>query len=487
MTTLGALFEGLAPLDSTLSNLSVTGIVSDSRKVRPGDLFAAVAGYRQDGNAFIAEAVSRGAAAVLTDRPVEGLPIPILVTADIRKTLALVACRFYQNDLKDMLIVGVTGTNGKTTITYLMESILSHAGFSSGVIGTVSYRWPGHEETAGQTTPGIIELLSMIQTMRRDGVNAVVMEASSHALDQHRVTGIGFDAAIFTNLTRDHLDYHQNMEAYGAAKARLFSLLKPSGMGVVNADDPAHDLMISSANGRCVTYAIASEADYRAENVRTEDGVTRFSIRRGAESIQISTPLLGRFNILNVTAAVAAGIELGLDRESVLAGIATMSKVRGRMETITSANGFRVVIDYAHTPDALENVLSAAREFTSRRLVVVFGCGGDRDRGKRPQMGRIASKLADQVFVTSDNPRSEKPEAIVLDILNGIEAKRKAVAVVDRKLAIQSALEEARPGDTVVIAGKGHETYQQIGSEKIPFDDAAVAESVLRSLGVWKG
>jgi UDP-N-acetylmuramoyl-L-alanyl-D-glutamate--2,6-diaminopimelate ligase len=382
------------------------------------------------------------------------------------------------------MTVGITGTNGKTTVSFLVEAVLLKAGFKTGLVGTILYRWPSHEETADRTTPESVDLQRMLRTMADTGACAVVMEVSSHSLALERVTGLSFQAAVFTNLTRDHLDFHGDLASYGEAKARLFGLVRPGGVAVLNADDPASGRMLRASTGRAVTFGrLSPSADYRIDGLRMEDRSTRFDLVHGSRRLQVSTPLWGDYNAVNAATAAVCGLELGLEENAVVEGIAGMERVPGRMEGISSRRGVRIVVDYAHTPDALENVLRALRGFTGGRIITVFGCGGDRDRGKRPEMGRIASVLSDLVFLTSDNPRTEDPDAIAADVLSGVPDTRRVSAVPDREDAIRAALDEAAAGDTVLVAGKGHEAYQEILGIRHPFNDRKAVEACLMERG----
>jgi UDP-N-acetylmuramoyl-L-alanyl-D-glutamate--2,6-diaminopimelate ligase len=484
MMRLDRLCAGIVSVPVCCGGIRIGEITADSRRVVPGGLFAAVPGFKQDGRLFIDDAVRRGAAAVLTATETVGIPVPVLVCADVRRTLALLAGRFFGDPSGSLLVAGVTGTNGKTTVAFLLESILQEAGFETGLLGTISYRWKSHEEPAGRTTPESVDIQRMMREMADSGACAVSMEVSSHALALDRVAGIRFKAAVFTNLTRDHLDFHGTLEAYGKAKSLLFGMLEPDGIAVINADDPAAEVMLAASTGRKTTYGMkAGNPDYRILDAGMEGRLTRFSLSRGGRILPFATPLWGRFNVANAAAAAVAGLELGFDGESVRRGILGMERVPGRMEGFFSKSGIRVLVDYAHTPDALANVIDAARGFTKGRLMTVFGCGGDRDRGKRPEMGRIASLGSDHAFVTSDNPRGENPRRIIDDVLAGVPEGRTVDVLPDRGEAIRAALREARPGDTVLLAGKGHEDYQEEDGVRKPFNDRAIAESVLRELG----
>ncbi len=458
----------------------VTGVASDSRTVEAGHLFVAVSGFQSDGHDYIAEAVRRGACGLVVEKDVGEQPVPVFRVQEGRQILARLANRFYGQTLKNLQIFGITGTNGKTTVSYLLESVLKTAGFDVGLIGTVRYRWKDKKMAAKHTTPDVVELYRLLQNMEKDDVRSVVMEVSSHALTLHRVLGMQFRAAVFTNLSRDHLDFHHSLEAYGKSKADLFRMLSPNGVAVINGDDPAGSLMLQSANGRTVTYGKKNpQVDYQIEVIEETQGKTQFALIYQGRRVDLTTRLWGAFNIMNCTAAAVVGLELGLDEKAVREGIERIDRVEGRMEAIDSGRGFQVLVDYAHTPDALHHVLVAARAFTPKRLFVLFGCGGDRDRGKRPEMGKIAENLADEIVVTSDNPRTEDPEVIVRDILSGIDSMTHVTQIVNRKEAIHAVIDRAQDGDTVVIAGKGHEDYQEIGSKRFPFDDRVIVKSYL--------
>ena len=482
MMRLDKLCHGIAQLSGDVpGDILVRELVIDSRMVEKGDLFIAIRGFEADGHDFIDEAITRGAGAALVQRNVGEKSVPVIRVTDTRRAAALMAHRFFGNPSENMQFIGITGTNGKTTVAILLESIMAHAGREVGLMGTMLYRWKEHEESAARTTPDSIDMHRMLRKMRDNGVNTIVMEVSSHALALDRVFGMSFDAVVFTNLSRDHLDFHASFEEYRSAKARLFGMLSSEGFGVINADDPAAQRMMDAASGRTVTFGERSEnVDYHIREININKNTTKFILSAMNENYPFSTRLRGRFNVTNCAAAAIVGLEMGLSEEMVRKGILDVDFVRGRMEAFDSKKGFSVVIDYAHTPSALENILKTARGFTRRRLFVVFGCGGDRDRGKRPAMGQIAADLADVIIITSDNPRREDPQEIINEILEGIGNRNHVTAIVDRKEAIKRALDEADAGDTVLIAGKGHETYQEIGRERIPFDDRAVAEEYLK-------
>lgn len=456
----------------------VSGLRYRSAEVRPGDLFACIPGARADGHDFAAEAVQRGAVALLVER---FLPLGVTqVRVDrVRDALGPISAAFHGHPSRRLRMVGVTGTNGKTTTTFLLASIFRAHGWRSGVVGTTGV-WIGERPTPfPRTTPEAPDLQRLLAEMVEEGVQAVAMEVSSHGLDQRRVDGTRFEVAVFTNLSQDHLDYHPTMEAYFAAKARLFTPAL-SERAVVNHDSP-EGRRLEDGDLPTVTYGLGPGADVRAEDVRaTSEGI---SFRVGA--LQIRSRLRGAFNVENCLAAVATARVLGIDDAAIARGIEALEVVPGRVEAVEAGQPFLVLVDYAHTPDGLENVLRAARPLADGRLIVVFGCGGDRDRGKRPLMGRVATSLADLAIVTSDNPRSEDPLAIIAEIEAGArEGGGRYEIEPDRREAIARAVRVAAPGDVVVIAGKGHETYQELADRTIPFDDRVVArEEILAHLG----
>ncbi len=469
----------------------ITGVVADSRAVQGGQCFVAVPGFKHDGRRFIPEAVARGAALVVTEGPaVADLPVAQVLVPSARVALARAAAAWYGEPSRHLTVVGVTGTNGKTTTSYLVEALLQACGMRTGVIGTIEYRLGAEVVPAGQTTPEALELQALLARMRAAGVQGVAMEVSSHALALARVEALAFDVAVFTNLTQDHLDFHRTFEAYRAAKRHLFELLaaspKPGRTAVVSADDPSGVEMVRGLDLPVITFGLAAGATVRAvEHASTLEGI-HLVADTPAGRVRLRSPLIGQHNVLNLLGAVGVGLALGLDPDTIGTALGRVSAVPGRFEQVRAGQPFLVVVDYAHTPDALERVLATARRLTAGRLAVVFGCGGDRDRGKRPLMGEIAARLADRVWVTSDNPRSESPEAIIEEILAGVRragGQARAAREVDRRRAIAEALDWAQPGDTVLIAGKGHETYQIVGEQVLPFDDRAVARELLR--GRW--
>jgi UDP-N-acetylmuramoyl-L-alanyl-D-glutamate--2,6-diaminopimelate ligase len=458
---------------------ALTGVSTDSRTLAPGMAYLAVRGSQVDGHRFVPEAIARGAAALVVESS-RGSALPEFIVSDGRLAALVVARAWYGDPASRLTLVGVTGTNGKTTTTALTRHLLNrdgHAG-SLGTLGAFDGAGAAVPSTAGSlTTPGPVDLQATFAELVRRGVTHVVMETSSHSLDQGRLDGLSFAAGIFTNLTRDHLDYHGTMESYLAAKLRLSGYLAPGGYEVVNADDPAWRAMPPYRPR--LTFGLDPAADVCAAELQLDAGGSSFLLRCREGQAAVRLPLLGEFNISNALGAAAAALALKVPLESVVEGLRTAPQVPGRMERITEAPCV-VLRDYAHTPDALERALETLRPLTPGRLIVVFGCGGDRDRGKRPVMGRIAAEAADLAVVTSDNPRTENPESIVDEVVAGIGG-RPFLRHVDRAEAIGLALRESRPGDTVLLAGKGHETYQVVGTSKIPFDERTIVLDALKA------
>jgi UDP-N-acetylmuramoyl-L-alanyl-D-glutamate--2,6-diaminopimelate ligase len=493
-----ALLEAL-PDKTVLGALpaAVTGLAYDSRKVGAGACFVAVPGFKQDGRKFAADALGRGAAVVVAEGadPLPGSPAARVLVPSSREALARLADAYHGHPSRRLTMVGITGTNGKTTTSLLVEALLGAGGRPTGVIGTIQYRVGAQAETASQTTPEALELQALLARMVEAGVGGAAMEVSSHALALSRVDGIEFDVAVFTNLTQDHLDFHRTFEAYRDAKARLFDLLavgrKPRRTAVVNVDDPAGAAMVRAASAdarvRIVTFGLRAPATLRPRGWESGMDGIRLEIDTPGGAIAITSALVGEHNVMNLLGAVGVGLALEMAPAQIGRVLSRVDTVPGRFERVEAGQPFLVVVDYAHTPDALENVLTTARKLLrpGARLGVVFGCGGDRDRGKRPIMGGIAARLADRAWVTSDNPRSERPEAILAEIETGIPAAAagRHESIADRRRAIQGAVAWAREGDVVVIAGKGHETYQIVGSEVLPFDDREVAREALVERG----
>jgi UDP-N-acetylmuramoyl-L-alanyl-D-glutamate--2,6-diaminopimelate ligase len=475
----------------------IVAVTGDSREVVPGALFFALPGSRQDGHAFAAEAARRGAVAVVAERPVECAPARLLLAPSARRAMALAAAAFHGRPGDALLLAAVTGTNGKTTVAYLVEACARAAGWPVGVMGTITWRWPGVEREASHTTPESTVIQATLAAMRGAGARAAVLEVSSHALAQERVAGLRFQVAGFTNLTRDHLDYHGDMEGYFAAKRRLFTEhLAEGGTAVVNARDPFGARLADQLGpGRAVwRYGVRAEDAVRAVEISAGLGGISARLETPRGPLAIASPLVGAHNVENLLCAAGMALGLGLAPDAVARGLSGSAGAPGRLERI-EAGGVRVFVDYAHPDDALARVLEALRALAPRRLVCLLGCGGDRDRGKRPLMGRAAGSAADLAIVTSDNPRTEDPDAIIADVLPGLEAagRRRLTAAEarageagyavepDRRAAIALAIACARPGDAVLVAGKGHEDYQIVGAEKRPFSDR---EEARRALGI---
>jgi UDP-N-acetylmuramoyl-L-alanyl-D-glutamate--2,6-diaminopimelate ligase len=474
--TLRTLFGDAA---AHVPDVEVAALALDNRRVEPGTVFFCVRGFTRDGHDFAADAVARGAVALVVDHPL-GLGVPEVVVEDVRAAMAPAAARLHGDPTATLRTVGVTGTNGKTTTAYLVRALLEAAGHPTGLLGTVKSVVGGVEHEVARTTPEAIDLQAAFAAMRDAGDTHCVMEVSSHALALGRADAIHWAAAIFTNLTQDHLDFHPSMEHYFEAKCRLFRDGEPE-VAVINVDDPFGRRLAASLEGRVAVVTVgidSAHADLRATDIRSAFDGSTFT----AGGLELHSPLPGRFNVLNVLEAVATARALGVPDDVIVAALPAAGRVPGRFEPVDEGQEFALLVDYAHTPDSLENVLAAARPLTDGRLICVFGCGGDRDRGKRPQMGEISARLADLTIVTSDNPRSEDPQAIVDEILTGIGDRAATEAIVDRRAAIERAVQMAQPGDVVVVAGKGHEQGQEFeGGRKLPFDDATVAREALRA------
>ena len=465
--------------------LDVTQLAYDSRRVVPGTLFFCVPGFERDGHEFAPEAVARGAVALVVEREL-GLGVPEIVVDSVRAAMAPAAARFFGDPTATLQVVGVTGTNGKTTTAFLVRALLEAAGRQTALMGTVKTVIGGLEHEAVRTTPEAIDIQAAFAEMLAAGDRACAIEVSSHALELHRADAIHFAAAIFTNLSRDHLDFHPTMAEYFAAKRRLFDA--DPGVIVTNVDDE-HGRELAQEFPEAITIAIDRPAHWVARDVRTDLRGASFTLAGEGRELELRSPLPGRFNVVNVLGAVAAVHALGIELDTIAGALPHVPAVPGRFQPVDEGQPFALLVDYAHTPDSLENVLLAARDLSAGRVVCVFGAGGDRDRGKRPQMGAIAARLADVAVVTSDNPRSESPDAIIEEILAGAVAPggqgATVEAIVDRREAIAHAVELARPGDVVVVAGKGHEQGQEFErGRKIPFDDVEVAREALRAAGL---
>jgi len=474
----------------------IGAITYDSRSVNPGDLFVALRGVTLDGHKFVSEAIAKGASVVLAEE-FEGDPgsTSVIVSRNTREALAQVAAQFYGRPFEQMNLIGITGTNGKTTTSYLLESILKAAGKKPGVIGTINYRLPGHVYRAPVTTPESLDLMRILRGMADKGVTDVLMEVSSHALDQGRTITCPFRVAVFTNLSRDHLDYHHSMEAYFETKGRLFWELKKGDTGegptaVINLDDPRGEALREKTKVDVATYGLGKSCDFRAEGLHVGDSGIRGTLITPQGEKPFNSALIGHFNIYNILAASAAAISLGVGVDETTAGIGNLPSIPGRLERVTNRQHKRIIVDYAHTPDALAKALSAVRPLVKGRLICVFGCGGDRDKGKRKEMGLAAAELSDLVLLTSDNPRGEDPVAIISQIEEGVReagmerierssalnGRMKTYQVFpERREAIQRAVALSTKEDLILIAGKGHETYQIVGNETRDFDDRKIA------------
>jgi len=468
-----------------LRQAEITSICCDSRRVVVGSLFVGLQGLNGHGGQFAPEALARGARAVVLDRTAQvstgGMDGFVLRVDDARQFLVEALRRFYEDPSRRIRTIGVTGTNGKTTITYLLESIFRSANHKSGMIGTIKHRIGSRILAAHNTTPGIVDNFHYLWEMAGDHLDYCLMEVSSHALTQGRVAGIHFQGAIFTNLTGDHLDYHKDQEDYFQAKARLFRGLSPESVAVLNQDDAYARRLTAMTPARILTYGIDSAADVRPKDVQGGLDHSRLTVAGMGKEIPIKTCLFGRYNIYNILAAVGFCLCEGIPEDCIRQGIEALTRVPGRMEHVPTTKGFYVFIDFAHTADAMKNVLAAIREAGAKRIILVFGCGGDRDRTKRPLMAEAASRAADFSLVTTDNPRSENPKDIAADITQGFTTKNYRV-ILDRREAIRSALAMAQKDDVVLIAGKGHEDYQIFKDKTIPFHEREIVEQILASV-----
>ncbi len=483
----------------------VDSIHYDSRTVKPGGLFVAIQGHRLNGHAYIEEAIERGAVAVLTEHEWSGRSsISVVQVENARVALAAVSSAFYGKPDRELCMIGITGTNGKTTTAFLIESMLNAAGLEVGVIGTINYRFGGQSFTNPVTTPESLDLMRLLRQMTDSGSTHVVLEVSSHGLDLHRVAHCEFDVGVFTNLSRDHLDYHRDMETYWRCKKGLctgrlgIGSKRAQAAAVINWDDPRGKELYAEVSVPCLRVGLSDECEIRAQNISLTMNSTSGSIQTPEGDFDFTSSLVGTHNVYNILTATGVATALGLPLGTIQKGIETLKEVPGRLESVANDLGLAVFVDYAHTPDALENVLTILRGLTSGRVITIFGCGGDRDREKRPMMGEAAGRLSDLVVLTSDNPRTEKPEEILADVVQGTAAVQTHqyeshelgmgfeipgyVIVPDRRHAIALGLGAARAGDTVVIAGKGHETYQILGETTLPFDDRVEAKQVLEKL-----
>jgi len=471
--------------ESSLSGVKARGVTDDSRKIKKGDLFIALKGYSLDGHEFIDSAIEKGAKVIVAERDFHAPPgVVKVLLADGRQALSVIAANFYKDPSGKMKVTGITGTNGKTTITYIIENILKCARKEAGVIGTINYRFKGKVVAAKNTTPGPLELESLLAEMFSLGVRSCIMEVSSHSLDQGRVDPVLFDAAVFTNITSDHLDYHKTSQNYFDAKAKIFDKLKKDGVAILNADDKKVVSLKRSIKKKVLTYGFARQADIRAERVRLSLHGSSFDLVTPHGDARITTKLIGKHNISNILASAAASFAQGIKLDVIKKGVESFTLVPGRLESVDAGQPFRVFVDFAHTEDALYNILSLLREVAlDRKIITVFGCGGNRDKTKRPRMGKVACSLSDNVIITSDNPRFEEPADIINDIEAGVRGEFSNYHIMpDRSQAIEKALSLASQDSIVVIAGKGHEKYQIVKDSVIPFDDCEVARAMLQSL-----
>jgi UDP-N-acetylmuramoyl-L-alanyl-D-glutamate--2,6-diaminopimelate ligase len=469
----------------------VTGLSCDSRDVQPGELFFALPGAKDRGVRYVAQAVERGAMAVVADEDIPGAEAPVVRVASARAVMADLATAFYGNPSASLAVAGVTGTNGKTTTAWIIRHLCDAVGRACGLVGTIEYVLPGVTEPASRTTPESISLQRMLATMRDGGFKAASLEVSSHALVQHRVRGIEFDAAIFTNLTQDHLDYHGTMEEYFEAKCLLFTMLpgqlSKRGKAIVNSDDRYGRRLMDRipSSVPVITYGQGTNCDFRASNIRHTAIGTTFCLEAKGRSYLVRSPLIGLFNVYNTLAALAAVSAMGIELRRAITAVATVPQVPGRLERVPGKRNFQAFVDYAHTPDALENVLRSLRQLGPARIITVFGCGGDRDHSKRPLMAAAAERHSDKVIVTSDNPRSEDPMSILMETEKGLTGSDHEV-YVDRGSAIRRAVELAGPEDFILVAGKGHENYQETAAGRQPFDDVKVTASEMARKEHWE-
>lgn len=456
-------------------DVEITGLCSNSKLVAPGDLFIAKKGITHDGAKFIPDAIAAGAAAILTDLYDPFCKLPQIIHPDVGSIEAQIAREYYDHANEKLFLIGITGTNGKTTTSYLVRHLFEKNKEGCGLIGTIEWIVGKHVFPSGKTTPDILQNYKLFHEMVMEDCKACVMEVSSHALDQGRVRSLEFDVAVFTNLTQDHLDYHKNMEEYAKAKAKLFTELAKKA--VINADSPYHRQMIENCQVDVLTYGIDQPCDLKAEKIQLSHSGVQFEVNFRGEKLPFTSSLIGRFNIYNLLAAIGVGLSRGWKLKQVLKALSTFKAVPGRLERVANERGLNIFVDYAHTDDALSNVLSTLNELKKGRLITVFGCGGNRDSAKRPKMGAAVEALSDLYIVTSDNPRQEKPEAIIRDILGGLKKPQRALVVVEREEAIRRAVQMAKPDDIILIAGKGHENYQIFSNQTIEFDDRLVAQA----------
>ena len=488
--SLAALIEGAEIIGN--SETVIKDIEHDSRKATEGTLFVCMVGAHVDGHDFIPQAKEKGAVAIITDNENAFMPagMDVLLVPNLKEALKVIVPFFYDYPAQRMRVIGITGTNGKTSISYMIRAMLRKMGFRVGLIGTIQIMIEDEVLPIHNTTPDVVELQHTMNMMLEKNMDYVVMEVSSHALDQDRVAGVEFDTVVFTNLTQDHLDYHKTLENYKLAKAKLFDMVSsPSNVkngktAVVNIDDEAGKFMLDHADCRHITYGIENDASLKAENIQVLASGAKFDIKQQFGSLPLNLKITGIFNVYNVMAATGAAMAEGVPLPFIKAALEEFSGVPGRFELVRGGQDFAVIVDYAHTPDGLENILHTARKICDNRIITVFGCGGDRDRTKRPIMGRIAAELSDIIVAPSDNPRTEDPAFILSQVVEGVEqaaGSKQHEAIIDRREAIYRAVEIATTGDIVVIAGKGHEDYQILKDKTIHFDDKEVAAEAIKA------
>ncbi len=493
MKTLGELVRDIDIVEARGDiDIVIPGISYDSRQVKPGFAFVCVEGFKTDGHNYVSAALGNGAGAVVAQKRVD-VPegVPLVLVRDSRRALALMGAAFTEFPSRKLTMIGITGTNGKTTTTYLIEEIFKEMGYKTGLIGTIMNKISDKILPVTNTTPESLDLQVLLKEMVDAGVSHVVMEVSSHALELDRVAGVEYDMAVFTNITQDHLDFHSTMENYLAAKKKLFiNLNKDTGkkkmkFGIINIDDPSAQDIIEAATGKVLTYGVQKDCDIKAFNISLRADGVAFDVSTPGGDFCLGLHLTGLFNVYNALAAVAVGFAGGIPLDSIKKALELVKGVPGRLEKVDEGQKFSVLVDYAHTPDGLENIIRAAREFTRGRVITVFGCGGDRDRTKRPVMGEISARLSDYTILTSDNPRTEEPLFILSQIEEGVRKvtdRTKYSVTPDRREAIAGAVRMAQPGDVILIAGKGHETYQLVNDKVLHFDDREVAREILGQL-----
>lgn len=471
--------------DSLDADLEIGGLTCNSKNVKPGDIFVAVRGYAENGRKYIHDAAAKGAVVIIADDEFDApKDVKKILVSDTRAALPVIADNFYGHPSQRLKVVGVTGTNGKTTITYIMESIIRAAGEGAGIIGTIGYRLKGRVLPAMNTTPGAIDLQSMLAEISSSGLKYAVMEVSSHSLDQRRVESVLLDVAIFTNITSEHLDYHKTIDEYFNVKAKIFDRLKEKGSAVLNFDDDRVASLKIPPGKNVISYAVNKKAFVTAKDIKLSLNESMFTICTPDNRIGIRTGLVGMHNVSNILAAASAALALGFNLDAVKKGVEAVYSVPGRLEPVCAGQPYTVFVDYAHTEDALYKILNLLKEVARNRIITVFGCGGDRDRTKRPLMGKVACRFSDRVIITSDNPRFEDPGAIISQIEEGVKHGFSNYDIVlDRRRAIEMALNLAQGGDIVLIAGKGHENYQIIKDKMFPFDDRQTAMEILRTRG----